>query len=104
MRGGVEIAADVLHARWHDADHRERLTREQQRSANDAGIGLEMSAPEAIAEDDDVIVILEFLFLFEVSAESRVITEDAKIFVADAHGGDVLGTVAEGEVQIAFGV
>src|SRR3954466_10325526 len=91
MRRGVEIAADMLHAGRHDADNRESLAREQQGLADDAWVGLEMGAPETVTENDDVVVVLVLLFLVEVAAESGVMPEDAKIFVGDAHAGNVLG-------------
>src|SRR2546423_5906111 len=100
----MKIAANVLHARRHDADDGEGVAGELKSLADDAGVSLKMSAPEAVAQNDDVIVVLVFLFFVEVAAERGVITEDAKIFVGDAHAGKVLGTVAEGEVEVALGI
>src|SRR5256885_12480018 len=63
-----------------------------------------MGAPETVTENDDVVVVLVLLFLVEVAAESGVMPEDAKIFVSDAHAGNVLGAIGEGEVQVALSV
>src|SRR6185437_9542251 len=95
VRWRVKISAHVQHARRHDADDGKRLSGKLQAFSDDIRIGLEVRSPEAVAQDDHVVVVLVFLFFLEVAPQHWVIPEHAEIFMRDRHSRKVLRPIAQ---------
>ena len=68
--------ADMLKSWRQYSDDAELATGKANRPVQNGKIGMESSAPQSIAEDDDRVALLEFLRSQKLATERRLTSED----------------------------
>ncbi len=101
-RFGVAKISRQHEARRHDADDLEGVAVDEDRSADDRGIGGVAPVPESVTKDDEPGTVGEVLLGRERAADHRRDAERRERVGADARARDALGFLAAGQVHLSF--
>ncbi len=103
MRGRPVGAAGMLKIGLHDADHGERLAVQQDLAPHHAAIGVEAALPQRVAQDDHLMVALDFVRCLEVAAHLRQCAQHVEVIFGNAQYGQPLRAARIGKRQVVLG-